>query len=218
MNEKSIPSGSTVLEHWREELSVSLIRVFGKKKGIKYLNLYNEAFPLGFERNFSPSTAAQDIRNIEKLREVRGIAVNLYKDSSRGITEFRLRLYHVGAPVALSDILPVLENMGLRVIEEVPYNIRAQDPLDPVWLHDFGLTSKTGSSVSLDATAKECFEEALQHVWCRDMEDDGLNALSLEGKLTWRQIFLLRAYCKYLMQIGIPFSQSYIEEALVQNS
>ncbi|MEL0324865.1 MAG: hypothetical protein VXA00_10950, partial [Rhodospirillales bacterium] len=134
------------------------------------------------------------------------------------ITEFRLRLYHVGSPVALSDILPVLENMGLRVIEEVPYNIRAQDPLDPVWLHDFGLASKTGSSVSLDATTKECFEEALQHVWCRDTEDDSLNALSLEGKLTWRQIFLLRAYCKYLMQIGISFSQSYIEEALVQNS
>ncbi len=218
MNEKPIPSGSTVLEHWRQELSVSLIRVFGKNKGSKYSDLYNEAFPPGFERNFSPSKAAQDIRNIEKLREVAGIAVNLYRDSSRGITEFRLRLCHVGAPVALSDILPVLENMGLRVIEEVPYNIRARDPLDPVWLHDFGLTSKTGSSVSLDATAKKCFEETLQHVWCGDTENDGLNALSLEGKLTWRQIFLLRAYCKYLMQIGIPFSQSYIEEALVQNS
>jgi glutamate dehydrogenase len=126
----------------------------------------------------------------------------------------RFKLFHRGGPVSLSDSLPMLERMGLRVLEERPYRI-APASGDPIWLHDFGLA--TGDAeIEIDAVGA-IFEEAFGRVFTGEVENDGFNRLVLAARLAADEIVVLRAYAKYLRQIGFPLSQGFIEQTLAGN-
>jgi glutamate dehydrogenase len=116
----------------------------------------------------------------------------------------------------LSDVLPMLENMGLKVIGEVPYEVRLPDLDQPVWIHDFDTVTEDGAMVDL-GQVKEAFHDSFARVWRGEMENDGFNKLVLRAGLSAREVKVLRAYCKYLRQAGIPFSQAYMEETLKGN-
>jgi glutamate dehydrogenase len=133
---------------------------------------------------------------------------------------WRLSIYRTGSPITLTDVLPRLQHMGVEVVDEHPYQFEAREPF---WIYDFGLrrsessrelASRVPSSV---APVKELVTSALSALWHGDVEDDGFNALVLDGHLTWRQVAMLRAYAKYLRQAGTTFSQTYIERALRSN-
>ena len=113
----------------------------------------------------------------------------------------------------LSDILPMLENMGLRVIEETPYRIEPRGSDGDYWIHDFSMRSRRGGEIDV-AEVKNLFQTAFAKVWFGEVENDRFNALVLEAELTWREVAILRAFCKYLRQAGITFSQAYMEETL----
>ena len=116
----------------------------------------------------------------------------------------------------LSDVLPMLENMGLKVIGEVPYEIRLPGHPNPVWINDFYTVTEDGAPVDLPAV-KDAFHETFRRVWFGEMENDGFNKLVVAAGLTPREVIVLRAYCKYLRQAQIPFSQAYMEETLRSN-
>ena len=202
---------------WSDDLADALVQTCGEKDGLAHLDLYRNAFPPGYSDEFTAAQAVQDIGRIKKILETGAIGLNLYRPSDDAPNEFRFGLYHTGDPVPLSDVLPMLENMGLTVVDEVPHCIRPGGDGAPVWLHDFGLLTKSRADVDIDASAKERFEEAFHHIWLGDMENDGFNSLVLGAGLSWRQVVILRAYCKYLLQAKIPFSQSYMEETLAGN-
>ena len=108
----------------------------------------------------------------------------------------------------------MLEDMGLRVIDEIPHVISpAHNDPDVVMIHDFGLTNQSGNEIKI-TNIKKSFEEIFSKIWHGDMESDGLNSLVLSGGLSWRQIVILRTYARYLKQINAPFSLDYMEQAL----
>ncbi|HZX88353.1 MAG TPA: NAD-glutamate dehydrogenase domain-containing protein, partial [Reyranella sp.] len=122
-----------------------------------------------------------------------------------------LRLFHPKAPLALSDILPLAENLGLRVLSEAPFLLKSGD--QAVALQVLSVETADKSPVDL-AQAGPRFAEALDKVWARALESDGLNRLVLGAGLAWREVAILRTYAKYLRQAGIAFSQDYMERVL----
>jgi len=126
----------------------------------------------------------------------------------------------VGNPVALSDVLPMLENMGLKVIGEVPHGIALDGKAGAAWIQDFDLLARVapGTAELAIAEIRPRFEEAFGRIWSGDIENDGFNRLVLAAGLSWRHVVILRLYAKFLRQAEITFSQSYMETALAKNS
>jgi glutamate dehydrogenase len=114
-------------------------------------------------------------------------------------------------------VLPMLEHMGLKVISEAPHLVRPLDRPRPVWIHDFLMCTADGSEIDIGAV-RDNFQKAFERAWRGKAEDDGFNRLILLAGLTWREVVILRAYCKYLRQIQVAFSQSYMEETLARNA
>jgi glutamate dehydrogenase len=202
---------------WTDQLQEVLIEARGEENGLTLMRRFGDAFPAGYRERFMPTLAVLDIEHIETALGRDGIAMNLYRAVEAGPQELRLKLYNAGAQISLSDILPILENMGLRVLSEEPYRVKPRDSEKAVWLHDFSAVTADGRECDLGAV-RRAFEEALSHVWRGDMEDDGFNRLVLGAGLDWRAVAMLRAYCKYLRQAGVTFSQDYMEDALAGNA
>ncbi len=106
----------------------------------------------------------------------------------------------------------MMENMGLRVISEHPYRIELDGQVS--YIQDFEVES---TNINLDvATLDQNFEDAFAQVWRGNAENDGFNRLILAAGMSWRQVAMLRAYSKYLQQVGVPFSQAYVEQTLAR--
>ena len=205
---------------WRDDLHQSLAATEGEETARQIFDRFGDAFPVAYRERFSAQEAVADIGHITAALNSGDLGINLYRPADDGPTEFRLKLYKKGDPLPLSDVLPVLENMGLRVIDEVPHETAPRTPENGdnhVWIHDFGLLTRSGADIDISAI-KDLFEDAFLRVWTNDMENDGFNGLVLGSGLAWREIVILRAYCKFLRQAGIPFSQSYLEETLAKNA
>ncbi|HEM47141.1 MAG TPA: NAD-glutamate dehydrogenase, partial [Alphaproteobacteria bacterium] len=157
-----------------------------------------------------------DIGLIDAALESGALQMNLYHPIEAGADEFHLKIYQPGDPVPLSDVLPMLENMGLKVIGEVPYGVNPQGAARSVWMHDFSLTVAEGGVIDFDSV-RAPFHESFARIWRGEMENDGFNRLAVAARLGWRRIVVLRACCKYLRQAAIPFSQAYMEQTLARN-
>lgn len=201
---------------WRDDLSQSLIDKHGEQKGLDLFRIYSDAFPTAYREQFDTADGVSDIALIDTALKTGKIALNLYRAEYNADNEMRFKLYHRGDPLPLSDALPMLENMGLKVIDEDPHLVQPGGTDAGVWIHDFGLVMRSGAPVDVDSI-KDLFEEAFHRVWYGDIENDGFNNLVLGAGMSWRQIVILRAYCKYLLQAKISFSQAYMEETLARN-
>ena len=153
-----------------------------------------------------------DSERLAALTPEAPLGLKLYRPAEAADDTLRLKIYHLGQPVTLSGILPMLENMGVEVVDERPY---AMNPTDnqPAWIRDIGLRYPTGLA-SDETQLRQLFQETLTAVWQGEAENDGFNKLSLYAGLTWREVVILRAYGKYLRQAGTTLSQAFIEETL----
>jgi len=179
---------------------------------------YGDAFPIAYMARHSAKQAIFDISKIEAALSNGNLAVDLYRPDDMEQTALRLKVYHVGCSLNLSDVLPILENMGLRVSSEFPFEIQSSDATDSVWVHDFfleGLGVNGGIHIE---NIKEQFEDAFEQIWEGRIESDSLNALITTVGMTSRETTILRTYVRYLKQIRYPFSQQYIESALTTHS
>jgi glutamate dehydrogenase len=202
---------------WVDQLEEALIEARGEEQGIRSLRRFARAFPASYQDHFNPQATVFDIERIEEALETGSLAMNLYRPIEAGEHQLRFKIYLAGDPVPLSDVLPMLENMGLKVIGEVPYDVRPANYGGEVWIHDFETVTEDGSAVDLGAV-KDAFHDAFARVWTGEMENDGFNKLVLAAGLKAPEVKILRAYCKYLRQAQIPFSQSYMEETLKANA
>jgi len=201
---------------WADRLQQSFVEAHGEERGYAILRRYENAFPVSYRERFNAGAAVFDIDRIEEAIATGRIAMNLYRPVEAGPTELRFKTYNAGQQVPLSDMLPTLEHMGLKVISEMPYQVTPTGLDRPVWMHDFGMITADGSEVDI-GRVKEQFHEAYGRIRARDMEDDGFNRLVLLAGLNWREVTMLRAYCKYLRQAQVAFSQAYMEETLARN-
>ncbi|HEX6709158.1 MAG TPA: NAD-glutamate dehydrogenase [Rubrobacter sp.] len=200
---------------WTDNLYDALIEHFGEERGTELFRKYRDAFPAGYRAGFLPRTAVSDIQRMEALKSEDDLEMTLYHPIEEPENFLGFKLFRLGEQVSLSGILPLLEDMGVEVVDERPHEIK---PLGspPVWIYDFGLVHEAGGELQT-GEVKEIFQDAFARAWRGAVENDGFNRLVLRARLTWREISVLRAYCKYLRQTGSTFSQDYMEDALVDN-
>jgi glutamate dehydrogenase len=200
---------------WMDNLYDALIEHFGEERGTELFRKYSDAFPPGYRDGFLPRTAVADIERIEELGSEDDITMSLYHPIEEPENFLGFKLYRLGEQISLSDILPLLENMGVEVVDERPHRIEPSGS-PSVWIYDFGLLHEAEGGLQT-GQVREVFQDAFARAWREEVEDDGFNRLVLRARLTWRQVTVLRAYCKYLRQAGTTFSQDYMEDALFAN-
>ncbi|HYB32799.1 MAG TPA: NAD-glutamate dehydrogenase [Steroidobacteraceae bacterium] len=201
---------------WADRLREVLIERRGEAVGLALAARYRHAFPLSYQDDVTPDEALEDLRDLESLRQQpRTPQLSLHRPPGQTPQRVHLRIVRLGDPVPISDVLPMLENFGLRVISERPYEIAWPDG-GSAWIQDFELEHRDGLIVDI-AHVEANFCEAFAAAWGGAVENDGFNRLLLAADLTARQIVVVRAYCRYLLQTGVPFSQAYMERALSAN-
>ena len=169
-------------------------------------------FPQDYQNSFSPAAALLDAERIATIGAANPIVVDCYRDAGQKPEQASLKIYHFGAPVALSRRVPLLENMGFRVISERTFEIADKDG-NHIFIHDMELENAYGQPIDLKDEGV-LFEEVFLSVWNGDADNDGYNALAQTAGLASNEIVILRAYGRYLQQAGIPQSQDFIAAAL----
>lgn len=197
---------------WADDLLDALAEQVGEERGTQLAALYGDAFPAAYREDFTPRAAVLDIERMERLDPDGDLALTLYRPVEAKDDFFCLKLLRSGQPILLSDVLPLLEDMGVKVYDERPYEITRTGE-SSAWIYDFGLNTDDGRPVDLEGVG-EVFREAFGAAWRGEIEVDGFNRLVLRAELTWREIAVLRALAKYLRQAGSTFSQAYMEETL----
>ncbi|MCX7892319.1 MAG: NAD-glutamate dehydrogenase [Burkholderiales bacterium] len=197
---------------WEDDLRDALVERLGEARGHELFAAYRAAFPAAYREDVPARAAVADIEAMAALAGEGAIALNLYRPPEADHRVLRFKLLRSGGAVPLSDSLPMLERMGLKVVEERPYRIvPAQGAA--VWIHDFGLEVGGEEAVDADAVG-ELFEEAFAAVFRGEIESDDFNRLVLAARLPARDITVLRAYARYLRQTAFPLSQSFVEATL----
>ncbi|MBY0406946.1 MAG: NAD-glutamate dehydrogenase [Rickettsiales bacterium] len=203
---------------WSDLLYAELQKHHGEARAESLQRLYAEAFPKSYINRYDAAAAVYDIGKIEEALTRQSLALELYQNKQEDENILHLKIYNPNEEIALSDVLPLLENAGFRAIEEQPFLI-TPSASPHVWVRDFKLQApkNLASKLTIDiAAVKPQLEEALLTIWRREMENDRLNGLILRAGLNWREVVVLRAYAKYLKQIGFAYDHASIEHALNQ--
>ena len=200
---------------WPERLREQLIAEYGEEAGNRLTGRYSSVFSAGYQDYFDPASAILDIAKLEQLfaDDTTPITIDLYTQPDDDAATLRLKFYRAAEIIPLSDCLPMLENLGFRVITEHAYKL--EQPAGG-YIHDFRLR-RTSKGLPLKRI-KPLIEDLLLRVWSGAIENDAYNGLILEAGLDWRQITVLRAYGRYMRQIGLPFGQAYVTRCLVRNA
>ncbi|GAA4969354.1 glutamate dehydrogenase [Nonomuraea thailandensis] len=206
---------------WEDDLATALTEMTSEEEAPTLIRRYASAFPEGYKADFPPKVAVVDLRRLEQIVEAgdgEQVGINLYEPYDAAEGERRLKIYKVGSPISLSQALPLIQRLGVEVVDERPYEIdRDNDPSTKnAWIYDFGLRYTPSDEVDRN-DFKRLFQDGLAALWKGRVQDDDFNALILRAGLTWEQVEILRVYAKYLRQAGSTFSQLYMERVLRDN-
>jgi len=204
---------------WADHLGDALTERSGEEQARNVLRRWADAFDSSYQERYNPDEIIQDIGVLENAITSGEIGFNLYRAQGSTGNALRFKIYQPDGALALSDVLPIFEDMGFKVIDEMgPHPVDLKDAGGgKMVMHNFGLETRDGSQVNL-AAIRNNFHDTFRRVWRGDTESDGFNALVARSGLTWREVVVLRAYCKYLRQAGIAFSQDYMERTMSANA
>ena len=197
---------------WDDELRERLVQARGEGEGLALFKRWAAAFPPEYRDRVPPADAVPDVRKLATLSQKAPLALSLYPVGSDP-GALGLKVYRRGAPLVLSDSLPMLEHMGARVLSEASYRIGAQRGDEAIAVHDFRLHAPLNAEFDI-ATLAPLFEETFARVLRGDVESDDFNRLVLLAALSADDVLVLRAYAKYLKQIGFAQSQATIAATL----
>ncbi|HEY6484682.1 MAG TPA: NAD-glutamate dehydrogenase domain-containing protein [Steroidobacteraceae bacterium] len=210
---------------WTDRLREVLVLSRGEAGALALFNRYRRAFPVAYEEEVTPGDALEDLVDLESLRENAAalpdsakraaLRLSLHRPPRQMTERVHLKIVKLAEPVPISDLLPMLENFGLRVISERPYEL-AWPEGGAAWIQDFELEHRDRVPVDIPKIQSP-FNQAFLAAWRGEIENDGFNRLLLLAGLGAREIVILRAYCRYLLQTGVPFSQAYMERTLAGN-
>ncbi len=200
---------------WEDELHALLVEHLGEERGNRLHARYGHAFPAGYREDYPVRGALRDIEMMDALGAAPALGMNLYRPLAAESGVLRFRLLRSGAPIVLSDALPILEHLGVRVLDDLPYHIQPADG-GAVWIIDFGLALPGEAEVVLERV-RSLFHQAFDEMWSGRIEPDSMNQLVLAAELSAREIAILRAYSRYLRQAGFTFSLAYVQQTLVAN-
>ncbi len=200
---------------WDDRLLVSLREKHQEPEALDLYRRYSGAFPAAYLEDYSARIAVSDIAFIQNHVTPNAPVMSFYRHIVADTGTINFKLFAYTNPVTLSDVMPIIENMGLRVEAEHPFEVKAKNAA-PIWIHEFTV-EQIGQSKLDPRQSAEHIQQAFTEIWNGNVENDGFNRLILAAGLTWRQVVVLRSYCKYLLQIGVPFSQAYMIDSLVAN-
>ena len=203
---------------WADHLLQALVDRDGEVEGHEIHARVKSAFGAAYQATYRTDQVLADIDSLNQVDTTGELGLRLYRHPDADKNSVNFKLYIPNDKVALSDALPFFEHMGFKVIDEAgPHTVKMANAVhERIYIHDFGLTTRDGSDVDLDAI-RDNFEDAFAQVWQGRAESDGFNGLLVTAGLTWREVVILRAYCKYLRQVGITFSQTYMEQTMVKH-
>ena len=199
-----------IVRDWHDELRETLLREHGEEQGLRLFQRYGRGLPAGYVEATTPPVAASDLLQASLLSGPDDLRITFYRDEG---DQLGFKLIRRGGDIVLSDVLPVMENLGLRVVAEHPYALQSDE--GDISIQDFEVMPLRGEIDVVAATKP--FEHAFGAIWLGLAENDGFNRLLPSARLEWRDIAMLRGYAKYALQTGVPFSQPYMEEALQRN-
>ncbi|HEU5047086.1 MAG TPA: NAD-glutamate dehydrogenase [Rickettsiales bacterium] len=202
---------------WSDALSEGLKEHFGEDAAEEMMRVYANAFPKAYVHSHDIRSCVYDINKINDVMQSGAAALELFRSDSDPANIVHLKWYNPNAQVPLSDVMPILENIGFKVIDEQPYQVKpAGAALKEVWIRDFILSADAKLLADIDGL-KPLFEAALSKVWQHEVENDKLGALVLSARFAWREVQVLRAYAKYLKQVNFAYGFGAIAEALNNN-
>jgi glutamate dehydrogenase len=197
---------------WEDDLKDALVAACGEARGSAFFRTWSTAFPAAYREDVQARAAVSDVEMMAGLAPERPLAMRLYRPVEAPPGTLRFRLLRRGGPVTLSDSLPMLERMGLRVTEERPYRVQPEAG-EPVWIHDFTVLATGEADIEIEAI-HAIFEDAFARVWRGESESDDFNRLVLGARLAADEVQVLRAYARYLRQAGFGLSQTFVEQTL----
>ncbi|MBX3700610.1 MAG: NAD-glutamate dehydrogenase [Dokdonella sp.] len=198
-----------IVRNWHGELREALIATEGDGAGRSLAARFAE-LPAGYIERATPAGAAADVVLAAQLQGSNDIRLSL-RPAPGQAGQLHFKIFRHGADIALSEAIPLLENMNLQVLTEQLDELE----LGGAHLRIQDIVARPQTACAFDiATIAPAFEQAFEQIWRGNAENDGFNKLILGAHMSWRQVAMLRGYCKYLLQTGVPFSQAYVEETL----
>ena len=215
---------------WLDDFRDALVRARGEEAGIDACRAWADAFPVGYQFEVSAEDAVADVAVLEALDRAGDLEIRVEEpptgagrptqetdrepepDPARVV---RVKLYRSGGALVLSDVMPLLEHLGVTVVDERPYEIAAPGG-DPKWVYVFGVRVDAGDPLT-DAGVRARVAELFLGVWAGAIENDGLNRLVVRASLTARDVVIVRALSKYLRQAGVRFTEAYLADTLATN-
>lgn len=199
---------AAIVRTWVDGLSEALVSARDPNSARVLFSRYRDAFPIDYREVYTPTTAVDDIRMIETLTPERPLGVDFYREQGEGTACGGLKVWSHGRPIPLSERVPVLENMGFRVVDERTYHLHPGGASE-VWFHDMSIERADGGTLDLDDAGSR-LETAFVVTMRGTTENDGYNALVLVGGMLWRDVALIRTISRFLRQIRVPYSQDYM--------
>jgi glutamate dehydrogenase len=199
---------------WVDEVSALLAAEAGLAEADRLVSALARRLPRSYRDTVDPSAAVDDLRLLDRaLAEDGSLAVDWRPDEAEG--RWRLRTVSRGAALELSAFLPILESLGLVVVEEVPHRLLGGED---VHLHDFGVRATPQAAARLEEEGpRQRAADTILAAWRGHAEVDRLAQLALLADLNWREVAVLRAYRRYRRQLGTPYTPAYVEETLVEH-
>jgi len=212
-----------ITRSWEDYFHTALMEVHGEELSARLLREYRDAFSAAYQEQYDAPTAVQDIHSINELFNgapsgaAKNISLSMYHARTNEQGAFvQFKIFHRDTTLALSDVIPVLENLGFRVVSESTYDINTQSG-QQFWLHDFKLAHQFSTNIDL-STLKDNFITAFAAIWRGEADSDAFNTLITTAGLQWREVVILRAYSGYMHQTLFPFSASYMAIALANQA
>jgi len=209
-----------LIRTWSDNLREALDEAHDVFHAAELYQRYREAFTGAYQAAYSADLAVRDISIVERLIGDRNLLIDFHRPETDRHDRLGLKLFRLDAPVPLSERVPILENMGFKVISERTYRIArpaGETPAADIFLHDMVLERADGEPIRLDEIGEPLSDSFLAVVLGR-AENDGYNALVVKAGLGWRDIAVLRAYSRYLRQSRVPYSQDYMWQTLCRHS
>ncbi len=211
---------ASTARRWDDELRDALVDADGEARGIVLFKRWAATFPLAYRERHSARAAVPDVHKLAALSPENPLALALYRPLGAVYGSLGFKVYRLGDPIVLSDSLPMLEHMGVRVLGEHSYRLdvsrldsTSDRSMAALAVHDFELIADFAETID-PARLASLFEDTFAKVFRGEVENDDFNRLVLLAGLSADEIVVLRAYAKYLKQIGFALSQATIEATL----
>src|SRR5215207_8573660 len=204
---------ASVARDWVDDLHDAFVGVRGEEAGVDAFRRWRHAFPPGYQDDVRATVAVADVAVLERLDPA--VDLQLRLEPPVGEEPAHIKLFRAGGALVLSDVMPLLEHLGVTVVDEHPYEIAAPD--GPRSIYSFGIVAGVGDPLADPATQARVAEVFLG-VWASTVENDGLNRLVLHAGLEVRDVVVVRALCQYLRQAGVRFTDAYLADTLHDNA